>query len=185
MQRVTLAALFCLVAVPAMAQLKLRLTELAVSARYPVANIGHEKLARILATDGEDWLLFDVREEEEFEVSRIEGALRVDPDATTEAFLAEFGDAIGGKKLLFYCSVGYRSSIMATRVGKAAKRQGALRSANLRGGLFRWYNEGHPVHDDSGEVDAIHPFDESWGKLIIPRDPNPKPPAKHQHQHGK
>jgi hypothetical protein len=39
-------------------------------------------------------------------------------------------------------------------------------SRNLRGGIFRWYNEGKPVVDASGMTDDIHKFDPIWGMMV-------------------
>ncbi|MCF8063345.1 MAG: hypothetical protein K9M82_12565 [Deltaproteobacteria bacterium] len=46
---------------------------------------------------------------------------------------------------------------------------GALSVLNLRGGLFRWYNEGHPVVDAQGETDDIYPFGPDWEHLVEKR----------------
>jgi hypothetical protein len=37
---------------------------------------------------------------------------------------------------------------------------------NLEGSIFRWANEGRPVYADGMQVDRVHPFDDSWGKLL-------------------
>jgi len=40
---------------------------------------------------------------------------------------------------------------------------------NLKGGIFRWYNEHHPIINDDGETNEIHPGNESWADLINKR----------------
>jgi len=37
---------------------------------------------------------------------------------------------------------------------------------NLKGGIFRWYHEGHSAVDQDGPTRKIHPYDETWGKMI-------------------
>ena len=81
-------------------------------------------------------------------------------------FFEQFGATIKGKQLLFYCSVGYHSSHFATRVQQKALQRGAHSVANLKGGIFRWYNEGNPVVNQNGPTEDIHPFNEEWGTLL-------------------
>ena len=81
----------------------------------------------------------------------------------------EFSNKVKDKHLIFYCSVGYRSSVMADRVRDSAMKSGALSVANLRGGVFRWYNEGRVVHDATDTTDAIHPYDRVWGVFVNER----------------
>jgi hypothetical protein len=37
---------------------------------------------------------------------------------------------------------------------------------NLEGSLFQWANEGRPVYRDDVPVQAIHPYDARWGRLL-------------------
>ncbi len=149
----------------ASAGLSLWWVEQKVAFRYDVEEIRVETLAERLR-EGKAPLLLDVRSEEEYDVSRIRGAVRVEPDLSTEAFLDRHGARIQGKDPVFYCSVGERSARLAERVREPALAAGALSVANLRGGLFRWYNEGHPVVDARGETDAVHPYGPEWEHLI-------------------
>ena len=55
-------------------------------------------------------VLFDVRETEEFAVSRLADAKQVDPDIANAAFMQRHGASLRGKTVIFYCSVGVRSS---------------------------------------------------------------------------
>jgi len=152
----------------ATAGLSLWWVEQTVAFRYDVEEIRVETLAERLK-DGKAPLLLDVRSEEEYAVSRIRGAVRVDPGLSAEAFSDRFGARVQRRDLVFYCSVGERSARLAERVEEKALAAGALSVANLRGGLFRWYNEGHPVVDARGETDAVHPYGPEWGHLIEKR----------------
>lgn len=69
--------------------------------------------------------------------------------------------------MVFYCSVGYRSSTMVERISAAAHHSGARSVLNLRGGIFRWYSEARDVYDIDGEItDDVHPYSDLWGRLI-------------------
>ena len=113
-----------------------------------------------------DVLLLDVREEDEFAVSRLAGAVRVDPDIWRRTFMSKFGERVRGKTVIFYCSVGVRSSRLAERVQTALKEQGAKAVYNLDGGIFAWHNERRPLVNAEGETDFVHPFDSHWGQLV-------------------
>ena len=132
---------------------------------HQVENLGSDELAGILA--GADApLVFDVRSVEEYEKSFIASALRVDPEIGAGDFAARFGDLLGGRDLVFYCSIGQRSSDVLERVGSVCGKAGAKSWRNLRGGIFRWYNEGRAVVDASGLTDDIDGHDPIWGMMV-------------------
>lgn len=117
-----------------------------------------------LAERARDALLFDVREVDEFAVSHLPGARRVDPDMDADAFMAAYGALIGGRDVVFYCSVGVRSSRMVERL---SDRLGAARSVwNLEGGVFAWHNASRPLENAAGATDFVHPYNRSWGRLV-------------------
>jgi len=111
-------------------------------------------------------IAFDVRTPAEYDVSHLPGAIHVDP-ATTEAdFLARYGDAVHGKTAVFYCSVGVRSSRLATRVASGLKARGAASVVGMAGGIFGWHAEARPLVDAQGPTDFVHPYDATWGRLL-------------------
>ncbi|MEM6491501.1 MAG: rhodanese-like domain-containing protein, partial [Pseudomonadota bacterium] len=96
------------------------------------------------------------------------GALRLDPDADADAFMAQYGALIAGRDVIFYCSVGVRSSRMAERLAPVL---GDARSvANLEGGVFAWHNQSRPLEDAQGATPFVHPYNRSWGRLVDRRD---------------
>jgi rhodanese-related sulfurtransferase len=129
--------------------------ERAISRLLAVPEITTADLAARLA-QGEAPLLLDLRTAAEVAPSRLPGAIRLDPGATAREALAAHGEALRGAVL--YCSVGWRSGLMAARLIEA----GAGPVANLRGGLFRWHVEGRALAGG----DAPHPFDAAWGALL-------------------
>ena len=78
--------------------------------------------------------------------------------------------------LVCYCSVGYRSSILAEHILKL-KKDGqlpyGLRPVNLEGSIFQWASEGRSLTRKgqtgvSVEVTTVHPFSTVWGALTLP-----------------
>lgn len=152
-------------------QFSLWLVEKKIEFKYGVDNISVKELNEILKSEeASNYILFDTRQKEEYDVSYIPGAMLVDPEMQSVQFIKSHGPIISGKHLIFYCSVGERSSIFIERVKESSLKAGAESLANLRGGIFRWYNEQMPVVDDKGSAEEIHPYDEEWGKLVKDRD---------------
>jgi len=130
-----------------------------------VRHLSTDDLARM---SPDEVVLFDVRDPAEYDVSRIGGAIRVDPSVEAAAFLDTHAEALRGRTVVFYCSVGERSSRLARRVAARTPDTGPI--YNLAGGLFRWHNEDKPVVAERGETTAIHPFNRKWGRLIERQD---------------
>ncbi len=135
-----------------------------------VRHMPTEALARLLESDkAGEVLLLDVREPAEYAVSHLPGAVRVDPGIWRWTFMRRFAEKAKGKIVVFYCSVGVRSSKLASAFGKALRQAGARALYNLRGGIFAWHNEGRRLVDARGETDFVHPYDSHWGRLLTRR----------------
>ena len=102
-------------------------------------------------------LLLDIRSAEEFAVSHLRGARRIDPDANP-ILLSEPPE----RTIVVYCSVGYRSAAIMSRLRAA----GFTRIYNLEGGLFGWANEGGAIYRGATRVQRVHPYDAEWGRLL-------------------
>jgi rhodanese-related sulfurtransferase len=153
--------------------LPLTLVEAAISAASRVPEMEVTSLAGMLAGDSAQQLvLFDVRQPEEYFVSRIPGAVQLDPGITAEKFLHEFKNVLPGKKAVLYCTVGQRSSLLLQSLHNAVAGSEAAGAYNLRGGIFRWYAEGLPVVNDAGKTGEIHPYSAMWGMLLKKRTPD-------------
>lgn len=108
---------------------------------------------------GAPLVLLDVRTAEEYRVSHLAGAIRVDPGAPVLDL--ELDPAA---EVVAYCSVGWRSARLARRLAAAG-----VRVVNLEGSIFEWVAQGRPVVDDRGlPVRAVHPFSRSWAWLVDP-----------------
>lgn len=135
----------------------------------------HPELAHITGAGLEalpktDIVIFDVREEREYAVSHLPGAIRVDPDETPEELLARYGDALKGKTAVFYCSVGRRSSDLLAKSSDALSAAGVSASYNLEGGVFRWANEDRALMQDARRTSHVHPYNWFWGRLVEDKD---------------
>jgi rhodanese-related sulfurtransferase len=115
-----------------------------------------------------DWLadkrraapvLLDVRTPQEWNVSHLPGARRVEPTADAES-------AAGGlakeTPIVTYCAVGYRSGEMADRLRAA----GFTNVRNLEGSIFQWANEHRALVRGKEPVTEVHPYNSFWGRLL-------------------
>ena len=105
-------------------------------------------------------LLVDARAAAEFAVSHLSGAQRAETVDQVKALLPRTPPP----PIVLYCSVGYRSSDLATKLLRA----GVTNVYNLEGSIFTWVNEGRPVVRGTQRVREVHPYDEKWGQLLAP-----------------
>lgn len=136
-----------------------------------ITHISHD-LVLTAMENLENIVLFDVRESDEYAVSHLDKAIRVDPDISGEEFLQRFADDMEGKQVIFYCSTGRRSTSLAERVKNVIDiQQSPLPSpANMRGGIFRWHNSSQPLMNLSGDTAYVHPYNWWWKRLVVRKD---------------
>lgn len=154
-------------------------------------NIVHIDGNSLSILNSENTLIFDVRQQKEFDVSHIKMAIRIDPNMTNEAFIKKFNNQLKGKDIVFYCSVGQRSSLLASRLQPLLLTQGTKEVYNLKGGIFRWHNEQRPLIQNGQPTQFIHPFNPVWGLLIkekrtikfLPKKDSIKTSDKHITEH--
>ena len=132
-----------------------------IAKEFPnVPQLATQDLAAWLA-DGkrEKPVLLDVRAPEEFSVSHLPGARRIDPDATA----SQLEPAIAkDQPIVTYCSVGYRSSAFAARLRAA----GYTKVQNLAGSIFQWANEDRPLVSDGKSATVVHPYSAIWSGMV-------------------
>ena len=148
------------------AEFSLATVQIAIENKFE--TVDHLLADEFMAMDKADVLLFDTRPMAEYAVSHIDGALQIDPAISAAKFAKLYGDKAKGKTLVFYCSVGHRSSDVAERIAGEISKAGPI--YNLRGGLFDWHNAGRPVVNAGGETENIHPYDKNWGQLVTRQD---------------
>ena len=132
--------------------------------KYP--DVKHINSADFIQLEQDRTLIFDVRELEEYAVSHLKNSLQIDPDTKINEFLAQYSEELIDKTIIFYCSVGERSSKLAEQLKPSLEAHGALASFNLVGGLFQWHNEKRKLMQEDTETTLIHPYNRYWGRLI-------------------
>ena len=110
-----------------------------------------------VADDSSDVLFLDARERKEYEVSHIRGARWVGYDDFKMNRLQGIDST---KKIIVYCSVGYRSE----KVGEQLEEAGFRNVSNLYGGIFEWVNQGNEVVNTvDSATQKVHAYDHLWG----------------------
>lgn len=107
--------------------------------------------------NNESLVLLDSREQDEFEVSHISGAL---PVGYEQFDIKSLDNTPKDASIIVYCSVGYRSE----RIGEKLKEAGFENVYNLYGGVFQWTNDGFELVDQDGKpTNKIHAYSKTWG----------------------
>lgn len=103
----------------------------------------------LLQLDG-DFVLVDVRSPRERTVSMIPGAIsRRELEADPAAY--------EGRRVVTYCTVGYRSGIYAGEL-----RRRGVDAVNLAGSLLAWTHAGQPLVDADGPTRRLHVYGPTW-----------------------
>ncbi|HEY9700161.1 MAG TPA: rhodanese-like domain-containing protein [Trichocoleus sp.] len=132
----------------------------AIRRKFPtVQQISTQELANWLGQARTKPLLLDVRSPEEYAVSHLPDAQRIDP--YTQDFRA-FEGISTDRPIVAYCSVGYRSARLCDRLQAA----GYENVRNLEGSIFQWVNEGRSVERAGQPVQTVHPYNARWGLLL-------------------
>ncbi len=134
--------------------------------RRDFADISHLDAKDLKALAPRDYLIFDVREKDEFEVSHLENAIWVDPDISAADFIKLHGDKISDKKAVFYCSVGVRSSRLVKRLNATQNSAQTHTLYNLENGIFGWHNQHETIYQKTDITPFIHPYNQLWKKGI-------------------
>ncbi|KAL3856261.1 hypothetical protein ACJMK2_011035 [Sinanodonta woodiana] len=173
--------------------LAMKLAISAISTKFPsVKNISTAKLHSWLGgekaihdvnlQDGPEThpvgqlFVLDTRSTNEYCVSHIPEAVQVDYAAKAEEILKNVPQLNTDTKanVVCYCSVGYRSSVVADKLDKYFQQQASEQNKeknvsvyNLEGSLFKWANEGRPMMDCNDQATKYaHPFNSVFGKLL-------------------
>ncbi|MFM7100362.1 MAG: rhodanese-like domain-containing protein [Verrucomicrobiota bacterium] len=143
-----------------------------VRTRFPeVRQLSVAELAAWLAdTNRVPPQLLDVRTAPEFAVSHLPGARQVDPRSPAPDLLRSLDRT---RPVVVYCSVGWRSSDLATRL----QQSGCTNVLNLEGSAFAWASEGRTLVSSNGATRRVHPYNETFGRLLRPENQAAVPPA--------
>ena len=138
-----------------------RLEELVAEIREDYPGVRHISLAE-LKRDYAKALLVDVRDREEFEVSRLPGAVHAPEISDLDALRRQFPE----RPFVLYCTVGVRSAIAAQALNARAP-EGAPSVVNFAGSIFAWANGGEPLVNDEGLTKQVHPYSAWWGMRYL------------------
>ena len=117
-------------------------------------------------------LLLDVRESEEYEISTMPNTIHVLPSQNDLSFVLDKIKNSGISKVVAFCSLGYRSSMMAQKIYTELKTDpdfniSSVEIYNLEGSIFKWANEDRKVVDKDGhDTKFVHPYNMVWGKFL-------------------
>ncbi|OEK02246.1 hypothetical protein BFP97_12280 [Roseivirga sp. 4D4] len=99
--------------------------------------------------------ILDVRDEKEFKVSHLKGAIRYE-----ESLLK---DLRSDEPVMVYCTVGLRSN----QVAKALREEGFDRIIELQDGLIGWSNAELPLINSRNELtDSVHVYSQYFSALL-------------------
>ncbi len=104
-------------------------------------DVSPKRAAELVAEEGAQ--LIDVRESDEWEAGRIEGARHV----ALARIPAEAESIDRDRPVVFQCRSGSRSTMVT-----AAFRQSGYDAYNLSGGLLAWIEDGLPIEPEDGTV---------------------------------
>jgi rhodanese-related sulfurtransferase len=126
--------------------------------KVPVPTMSASQLQSVLHAGGQsqDHVLVDVREENERSVSIIPGAIS---KQDLERDLASANSQYQNKKIVSYCTIGYRSM----NYTKELKEQG-LDAYNLRGSILSWLHSGGEVVTPLNQqaTKEVHVYGNDW-----------------------
>ena len=109
--------------------------------------------------EGSELVLVDVRKPEEQAVSMIPGAI-------TQQEFEERGESLRGKRVITYCTAGYRSGFYARKLQKKG-----WQVLNLEGSLLAWTHAGGPLVDSEGPTKHVHVYSADWSLEAEDYDP--------------
>ena len=129
------------------------------SIRFLFPHINHistEELAIWLSDKNKRQpLILDARNKIEYAISHLQGASLIPYDSPEIKY---FIKCSLNTPIITYCSIGYRSAILAQRLQK----MGYTKVFNLKGSLFFGFSENRPVFCGEEIVSYIHPFNLFW-----------------------
>ncbi|XP_067866896.1 uncharacterized protein [Heterodontus francisci] len=147
--------------------------------RFPtVENVCSDAVEQLVKENRERVLLVDVRSPAEYEISHLQGAVRIDPEATNmDDVVKDLGlaDCSKDKTVVCYCTAGYHGSEMAQKIRSFLTRDsgqeepGSRKVYNLEGGLVKWANERKAIVDSQNQPTShVHPYNAVWSQLLEP-----------------
>jgi rhodanese-related sulfurtransferase len=118
-------------------------SELAAEAKTRIRETTPEEVQARTEETGRDWLLIDVREQDEYRGGHLPGAIGCGR-GILEYHIAEI-EPDPEKEIVLYCRGGHRSALAADSL----REMGYRNVHSMIGGFRRWSEEGRPItHED-------------------------------------
>lgn len=95
-------------------------------------------------------VFIDTRRSKEINISKLPGAI------LDEEYFAN-PDQYQEKTAVAYCTISYRSGLLAKKMAKKG-----VTIYNLKGGILAWVLEGGKIYDVQGITKRIHVYDKKW-----------------------
>lgn len=108
---------------------------------------------------GQEIHLLDTRENREYKVSALKGAVHVGFLFFTTGKVSEVDK---DDLIVTYCTIGARSET----VGEKLMENGYTNVYNLYGGIIYWKNQGFPVYHDGKKTEDVHVYSKKWGQWL-------------------
>ncbi len=124
--------------------------------RQSFAEVPDQNMESLKALKKDKLCFIDVREEKEKKVSIIKNAI-------DKATYIKNKDQYIDHKIIVYCTIGYRSGLVARELLKERKDV-----YNLRGGILAWINDGGVLVNDKKETKEVHVYGVKWN--IVPEN---------------
>jgi rhodanese-related sulfurtransferase len=124
--------------------------------RQSFAEVPDKNLEHISKFKKEKVCIIDVREEKEYSVSMLKGAI-------TKKEYYDNKEKYKDHMIIVYCTVGYRSGMYSRELLKERKNV-----FNLRGGILAWINDGGKLYKDEKETKTVSVYGKQWN--LVPKE---------------
>ena len=118
-------------------------SELAAEAKIRIPETTLQEVQARIEEPGREWLLIDVREQDEYRGGHLPGAIGCGRGILEYHIAAIEPDP--NKEIVLYCRGGQRSALAADSL----RQMGYTNTHSMIGGFRRWSEEGRPItHED-------------------------------------
>ena len=126
--------------------LKKTFQDLSAEAKTRIQEVSTEEVRQRLEQPGRDWVLIDVREQDEYRGGHLPGAIGCGR-GILEYHIADLVPD-PDREIVLYCRGGHRSALAADSL----REMGYTRVASMRGGFREWAEKGLPQSDEDRMV---------------------------------
>ena len=122
--------------------LKKSFHDLSADAKTRIREVSTEEVRRMVEEPGRDWVLIDVREQDEYRAGHLPGAIGCGR-GILEFHIADLVPDTE-KEIVLYCRGGHRSALSADSL----REMGYTHVASMQGGFREWEAKNFPQSDE-------------------------------------